>query len=502
MIKGSIASALVLATCLLPLGAAGVAAGPGETQPLSLQQAVTVALARDALVRDAQQSLDDARAALVQAKSRTPRLSIGADSSAASSAGLDPESAITGTDYSSQSYSSDLSMPLGGGTNVGLFTSASTSTTNSQLRGGGGSEFTFAGAAVGAGISRSLGIFRDERVLTEGGRWSAELSVRSAELALDQARRQVVSDTLDHFFAALQAQRQVELAEASARENDELLRIAQEKLKLGKLAEIEVMETQVSAASATVSLRQAQAAAATAMDSLRNFLGMPLDQPVQLTYEEEAVPAPSGVEGDAPPLDESALIAQALTRRPDLQQLALGLRQTELSVQQAEAQSRPGVMLVGSYSKSGGAETISESFRNLVNPSWGVGVSTSLSLTRSEDRAAIQQARGRLRLAQLDQQLRRDEVRLEIRRLVREVQAATDNVSVLKGTVKLAEENLRIRQAQLDHGLIRPIDVMQTERQLSDTRSQHLNAVIAYQLARARLSLAVGEMPFAEGRQL
>jgi outer membrane protein TolC len=159
-------------------------------------------------------------------------------------------------------------------------------------------------------------------------------------------------------------------------------------------------------------------------------------------------------------------------------------------------------MLVGNYSKSGEAATIHESFRNLVNPSWGVGISTNVSLTRGEDRAAIEQARGHLRLAQLDQQLRQDEVRLEVRRLVREVQAAADNVAVLDGTVKLAEENLRIRQTQLDHGLIRPIDVMQTERQLSDTRSQHLNAVIAYQLARARLSLAVGEMPFAEGRQL
>jgi outer membrane protein TolC len=196
-----------------------------------------------------------------------------------------------------------------------------------------------------------------------------------------------------------------------------------------------------------------------------------------------------------PAADEGSLIAQALARRPDLQQLALGLRQTELSVQQAEAQARPGVRLVGSYSKSGEAPTISESFSNLVNPSWAVGVSTSLSLTRSEDRAAIEQARGHLRLAHVDQRLRQDDVRLEVRRLVREVQAAADNVAVLDGTVKLAEENLRIRQTQLDHGLIRPIDVMQTERQLSDTRSQHLNAIIAYQLSRARLSLAVGEMP-------
>ena len=106
-----------------------------ETRTLSLQQAMSVALARDALVRDAQQALDDARSTLVQAKSHTPRLSVGANSASASSAGLDPESAVTGTDYSSQYYSSDVSMPLGGGTNVGLFTSASTSLYSGHFEG-------------------------------------------------------------------------------------------------------------------------------------------------------------------------------------------------------------------------------------------------------------------------------------------------------------------------------------------------------------------------------
>ncbi len=464
-----------------------------EAYVLTLDRAVGLALSRDALVRDARQSLDDARAALVHAKAHTPRLSAGVDSSAASSAGLDPQSAVSGTDYSSQSYSSNISVPLSGGTNIGLFTSASTGTTNSQLSTGGGEEFTFAGAAVGANITRPLGLFRNERVLTEGGRWNAELNVRSAQLTLDQARRQVVSDTLDHFFGALQAQKQVELAQASVRENEELLRIAQEKLKLGKLAEIDAMEAQVSASTASVSLRQAQSAAAATTDSLHNFLGLSRDQQTELTYQDKTI--------SSGPFDEDTLITQAFERRPDLQQLALGLRQSELMVQQVEALARPGVTLVGNYSKSGEAPTISESFSNLVNPSWGLGISTSLSLTRGEDRAAIQQARGHLRLVQVSQQLRQDDVRLEVRRLVREVQTAIGSVAVLDGTVKLAEENLRIRQTQLDHGLILPVDVMQTERQLSDTRRQHLNAVIAYELARARLSLAVGEMPFDEEKQ-
>lgn len=64
-------------------------------------------------------------------------------------------------------------------------------------------------------------------------------------------------------------------------------------------------------------LTPAEAAAETALDSLRSFLGLPLEQSVQLTYEEAVTP------GSLP--DETALVTQAFALRPDLQQLALGL---------------------------------------------------------------------------------------------------------------------------------------------------------------------------------
>jgi outer membrane protein len=488
--RGGMMRGLFVVAVLVVLGAAGIAAGEnGPERVLTLRGAVQMALARDALVRDAQQSLGDARAELVRASAYTPTLRTGTRSSATTTTGLDPESAVSGTDYSSRSYYSALDFPIPGGTSLGLGLSASTSTTNSALRTGEEMEFTYARASVGADVTRPLGLLRDERVLTEGDRWAAEIDVRRAELALDEARRRVVADTLDHFFGALRAQRRAEIAEASHRESEELLRIAEAKFERGKLAEIEVMEAKVSAETARVAARSARSAAETALDELRNFLGMSLEEGVRLSHEDTAVTGP-------PALDEDALTERALSQRADLQQLALGVRLAELSARQVEAESRPGIYLQGGYSRSGEAETIGKSFRDLVNPSWYVGISATTSLTRKEDRAEIERARGALRVSQLDEQLARDGVRLEIRRLAREAEDAAANAIVLAETVEIAEENLRIRQVQFEHGLIRSIDVTQTERQLREARAQLLDAVIDQQLAAARLCLAAGETPF------
>jgi outer membrane protein TolC len=482
-----LARTAILALAIMVVCASATTAA-AETDVLALDTAVKIALARDVLVRQAQHSLDQARRGLITARAYTPILSTGFGHSQSSSAGLDPQSTISGTEYSSDSYSTSLSFPFSGGMGLGVGVSAYTDTTNSELRAGGGTGFTYAGASVGANLYRPLGIFRDERVLTEGGRWQAELSLRGAELSLAERRRQVVGDILDLFFGALQAQRQGEITEQSKQNAEESLRIARAKLDRGKLPEIDVMEAEVSADATRAALRSARAAAAAALDRLKNALGIPLERGLELQHEDVGIPAP-------PLLDESDLVARALRQRADLQHLALGTRQAELSVRQAEAESRPGVAIFAGYSRSGGAETISGSFAQLRNPSWSVGLSTNTSLTRTEDRAAIDGARSVLRLLQMEEQLLRDDVRLELRQLVREIEAATANMALLSKTVRVAEENLRIRRVQFEHGLQTPSDVTTTEHRLTVARMQLLDAIITHELAAARLSLAVGEVP-------
>jgi outer membrane protein TolC len=372
---------------------------------------------------------------------------------------------------------------------LNLGTSASSSTTNSSLRAGGGTNFTYAGAVANAGISLPVPLFRNEKVLTEGGRWSAELALRNAELGLEAARRNVIANTLTYFYNALNAQEQTKIAEESQREAEELLRITQEKLKLGKIAEIDAMESQVSADSARIAISRQQSAAATALDELKNFLGIPLDEELRV---EQPVVENETLEN----LHETTLYERALAQRTDVKQDEIGIKMLELGVRQTEAQARPGVALSGGYSRSGQGVTISDSYNNLINPSWNIGLGTSLSLSPKADRASIDQARSSLRLARLNQSLHKDEIRLEIRRLLRETQNAAANAALLAETVKRAEENLRIRQVQFEHGLCRPIDVMQTERQLEETRMNYSFAAIDYRLAKARLDLAVGETPY------
>jgi outer membrane protein TolC len=477
----------VILWIVLLISASISCASSQEIKALTLQDALIRALARNELVRTYEQAVENARLSLVQTRTHTPTLSLNSSHSESSTGGLDPESEITGTKSSSQGYSTSVYVPIDAVTNLSIYTSGSTYTTNSSLRTGGGLGYTYAGVGVGIGLSHQLGLFRNERLIAKSGRWYAEMSLQNAELALEEARRMVVSDIQQKFFTALRAQHQVEILQASQAETEEVLSITREKLALGKVPEIDVMDAQINADAARTNVSLAQANVQGALDQLKNRLGMPLEQALTLADDRTTESTPAQ--------DEAALLQQAVNSRIDMKQLAMQIKSAEMSLKLTKANTRPSVALSAGYDRSGQGSTISESFRKLINPSWSVGIGTSMSLNNAADRAEIAQAEGALRMARLDERLAKDDLRLEIRQLLRNTAAAQANMALLAENVKRAEESLRVHRVRMERGLDTPLDISQSEHQLESIRQNFADAQINQQLTIAQLRLAIGEMP-------
>ncbi|MCX8053649.1 MAG: TolC family protein [Armatimonadetes bacterium] len=477
-------SSVVLLLIILTQKLAWPSSIPNE---ISLSSAIEAAISLDPIVLQARQKLKNARINLEGLKGPSILFTVGSTARASKSPGLDPESKITGTDTSYWGYSSTITAAMPGGRRLSLSTSARANTTNSPLRATAGSSYTYAWADLGLEYSIPIPIFRDENVLTEGDRQLAEISVRQAELSLEDAKRKAAADTVDRFFAALRAQQQVEVADANCAEAKELLRIAQTKFEKEKLAEIDVLEAKVAASLAEVTARSALSAAETALEALKNRIGLPLDAEVRLTHKYSL---PEGVE-----LSEDEIVSTALVKRSDIVTTTLNEKRDELLLRQAKARCRPGISLVGSYKLMGQTSSISGAWGDLVNPNWFVGLTTSFPLTHTEERAAIEQARGRLIIHQLQRQLNTQEVRLEVRSLLRKTRQSAETSRTLADILKAAEENLKVRLTQLESGLIRPVDVLRTKQELMDIKSRYLNALIDSELAAAKLKLAMGEWP-------
>ena len=72
-----------------------------------------------------------------------------------------------------------------------------------------------------------------------------------------------------------------------------------------------------------------------------------------------------------------------------------------------------------------------------------------------------------------------------------------------KAELLQADENVRIQRVRLEHGLITPLELLDTENQLTSTQLSLADAIVRYKLEWASLNLLLGREPvqWLEDRQ-
>ena len=78
-----------------------------------------------------------------------------------------------------------------------------------------------------------------------------------------------------------------------------------------------------------------------------------------------------------------------------------------------------------------------------------------------------------------------------------QVQAAVEQFETATAAVSVAEEGFRLEAERIEQGQGRPIEVLDSFRQLLDARLEVLRAVVAFDTAQFRLFAAVGSTPEA-----
>ncbi|MBP7850706.1 MAG: TolC family protein [Lentimicrobiaceae bacterium] len=189
-------------------------------------------------------------------------------------------------------------------------------------------------------------------------KWDSKI----APLRFAEARKRYIQDLEDvslkaigHFFSLLQSEIRLKIARTNEANYDTLYRIATGRFNLGKIAENELLQLELSLLRARSELEQAVLDQEINMFRLRSFLRMP----------EEARLFP--VLPEAPP--QSALgveeaIAAARENRPEALAMERQLLESESAYDQARANSRLNAQLFALYGLTQRSDQLREAYRN------------------------------------------------------------------------------------------------------------------------------------------
>lgn len=420
------------------------AASAQGQMPVTLDEAVRLALASDETIQQASQSVALAEARLAAARSgRLPTLDLTAE------------------------YAANLKKPV-------MFLPADMTAAFggvSRLEMGG--DFELVGA-----LTARINLWTAGRLSSSAGAASGYLDAsRFRELAV---RDYVRYSATSAYYDVLLAQTELANAELALAETGEAVRLAQAGLEQGTTSRFDSLRAEVELANHRPRLVQARNRVDLSRLALTRICGAEVAPADTLN----AAAAPGAVE---------PLLARMRASSPELSALAAVVSAREQQVRLAAAARGPIVQLTGNYVVQGQWDD------NLLPGSGATANSSQAALAVQvpifdgrRAHADISAARAELQSARLEHARALRDRELAVRRAVLSLDNALAALDGAQQTVHLAQETYRLAVVRLESGVGTPIERLDAELALSTARAHLATALHASHLARAALELAVG----------
>ena len=297
---------------------------------------------------------------------------------------------------------------------------------------------------------------------------------------------------------------QLEVAEESLDLAKQLHEQNMIRVEVGTLAPLELVQSEAGVASREVEIIRARAAIGDRSDVLRQLmnlerLGDLWDLPVVPTSDPFEQPETVG-------LDEA--IETALENRPELRQQQLALQNRQVDVDYFRNQRKARLDFAGTYGLNGVGGDITDpefpsdgdyldamdQIKDAAFDGWRVALNFAFPIQNRTAKAhsAIADVNFDRALAvQKDVELG---VITEVRRVARALEASLEAVESAGVARRLQERNYEAEQKRYDNGMSTSFQVLQIQEDVTQARSQYVDAVAAYRRALALHYQSIGKL--------
>ena len=326
------------------------------------------------------------------------------------------------------------------------------------------------------------------------GKTAQTADLRTAEKQLAAATHRVDSQAAD--LAALVKQaywnlvfawQDIEVQKISLTLAKKLLEETGEKIRAGKLAQVEIYQPQSEVAKREELLISAERTIGVAEDELKLLLNSddwlssykPVDLPVT----------------DPITLDLPAILENALKNRPDIKAADLNVEAAKIQEESANDKLLPNFVLVGGLGLGGVNErygdSVSDSLSNTDNL-WQVGLTFSMPLENSTAKGNVQKASAQHRKARTNTLLLRQQIKKTVRTTVRDIELVIKAIEATQKTSLATLKRLEAEQAKFQSGRSTTLDVLIAQDAYSQALSQENLTNISYAKTLAELDRIQG----------
>ncbi|OAQ20952.1 TolC family protein [Thermosulfurimonas dismutans] len=315
-----------------------------------------------------------------------------------------------------------------------------------------------------------------------------KLAVKVSEVEEARVKQELIFRVKEAYFRLVQAEKELELARKSLERRRTHLRDVQGFFREGLVAKNQLLQAETEVKEGEYRLLSVENQVKVARSRLNLLLQRPLSAPLKVIPVFPLKPVKEPYE---------KLLELALQNRPEVKAAVLAVKAKEKELRLARSRYFPWLDLEAQYYKRGDTLDLSENPYGDRENAW-VGLSLNWELwdwdIRGREVAAV---RAELLSQRALLKEIKDRVGLEVREALLSLSAAEKKIEVAQKALAAAQENFRLNRARFREGLADTTDVMDAETLLTRAQTHEIAALAEYEIARARLSYAVGlpELP-------
>jgi len=298
------------------------------------------------------------------------------------------------------------------------------------------------------------------------------------------AQQAVVRDTRKAFYQILLAQKLVE----ANRQGLEVIQAnytnIQAQYRVGAAAEYDLLRAEVQLANTEPLVISAENGYQLAVNTLKNLLAIPLDQPVviagELSYEE--LPAEVAKQAEA----------QALAVNPAIKQLSLQEQMLDRNISFEKAGNFPTLYAVGSYIWQSQDNTFKFGNYNWAN-TVNAGVSLSYPLFDGfRTRNRVQQAKVERNKVRYNRLKMEEGLRVQIQAGALRMAEARQRMSGQEKTIEQAQKAVRIAQTRFKSGVGTQLELLDAQVAMTRSQTNYAQALYDYLVSKTEWEFATG----------
>lgn len=305
---------------------------------------------------------------------------------------------------------------------------------------------------------------------------------KAAGHQMERADQEIIFHVVDTYCSVLLAKKQMDVAEQSMKTAQSILGRAKDRFESGVVVESDYLTAQVRVATRKQELIRAEDDLALAQAQLSVAMGVSANDefdPVEGLVE-KTLPAPS--------LDD--LEKQATEKRPDLNRIRSEEAAQQQSISIAKSAFGPRVNAYADW-EADNPNLLARGGGN----NWLAGIEVQFDLFQGgAKRAELAHEHTVEEKISAVKEMTTDTIRLEVRRAYYDLDAARQQVDVARATIAEAQESLRINQDRYDSGLSTITDLLAAEEAARRSQTDYWQAVYRYHTGYANLELASGTL--------